>query len=47
MHKILSKIIKVLINLWYVTDKDNENLISWEIGTKYDDHDFTVIINRY
>lgn len=43
----LGRMLKALINMWYMTDRDKDNLICWSIGTKYDDHDFALKVNRY
>lgn len=46
-HRIIHKIMKFFINLDYLTNPDKDTLISVGICTKYDDHDFTLVVNRY
>lgn len=47
VHKIIRKIMKFFINLDYLTNPDKDALISVGICTKHDDHDFTLVVNRY
>lgn len=47
MRKILIKIIKVLIELEYRLDKDRESKIALSLGTKYDDHDYSIHYFHY
>lgn len=42
--KVLQKLIKVLILLYY---RLNPSLISLHLGTREEDHDFTIVVNRY
>ena len=41
---IVRKAIKALILLYY---RLNPDLISLHLGTRTDDHDFTIVVNRY
>ena len=46
-RRMVRKAMKALINLDYRINPDRDELISIGLGTKYDDHDFTLIVNRY
>ena len=47
VRKIVRKAMKFFINLDYNLDPERSVRISTSLGTKYDDHDFTLIVNRY
>lgn len=47
IRRIVRRLMKALINLDYRLNPDRDALISTSIGTKHDDHDFTLQVNRY
>lgn len=47
LRKIVRRAMKALINLDYRLNPDRDELISTSLGTRYDDHDFTLVVNRY
>lgn len=47
LHKIVRKIMKFFIILDYRLNPDRDVWIGLHIGTKCDDHDFTLTVNRY
>lgn len=47
LRKIVRRAMKALINLDYQLNPDRDALISISLGTRYDDHDYTLVVNRY
>jgi len=47
IRKAVRKMMKMLIALDYRLNPDRDVLISIGLGTKHDDHDFTLFVNRY
>lgn len=47
LRKIVRRAMKALINLDYRLNPDRDVLICVSLGTRYDDHDFTLVVNRY
>lgn len=47
ISKILFKLIKFLIELEYKLDEDRECKIAMSLGTKYEDHDFSIHYHHY
>lgn len=47
LRKALIKLIKMLIELEYKLDNDRDVKIALSLGTKYDDHDFSIHYHHY
>ena len=47
LRKIVRKILKAAVNLEYRLNPDRDVIIAISLGTKCDDHDFTLFVNRY
>lgn len=47
IRKVLVKIIKLLIELEYRLDEERDVKIALSLGTKYDDHDYSIHYFHY